>query len=519
MPTISGTDFAARLPERPGPEREAAIYHAVAEDLFLPIVWVPVVSTWRGHEATFMVSSDALRIGNDADAIRVNASAETTQWIADLFGTVLPTPHLCNLIWEQAHHVLSPSLQRPDAEMAHTHRMVRHSREVDDKLRGRCGLVANVGKHWVLTNALRGRHPTRAANYGWFKPDGSVWQNVGLAHSQHHVDYSQVVRLVQREVYVDGLAVDIEYVGRSESLWGLVSNEGPLSVWAQPGAGPKPAPRPSPIGDIDSPAHRPNQWRELRIGMEGHDVGAWQRVLMDDGYDLSPYDDDEQFGRVTHNATLSWQGERGLPKTGVVDAATRAMIGKEPVVRPPSPTEIPFVAAKNFTPAGRSAVDLVVIHTMEAAEASTTAENVARWAAGPHAPRASWHYAIDDDSVVQCVKEEDVAWAAPSCNHNGIQLEHAGYARQTADQWADAFSTRMLERSAKLTAAICRRWNIPVRFIDAGGLLAGERGITTHYQVTLGPGRGRTDHTDPGPHFPMARYLELVEEALASTAS
>ena len=29
---------------------------------------------------------------------------------------------------------------------------------------------------------------------------------------------------------------------------------------------------------------------------------------------------------------------------------------------------------------------------------------------------------------------------APGANHNGIGLEHAGYARQSAEDWADAFS-------------------------------------------------------------------------------
>jgi hypothetical protein len=111
------------------------------------------------------------------------------------------------------------------------------------------------------------------------------------------------------------------------------------------------------------------------------------------------------------------------------------------------------------------------------------------------------------------VSEEDVAWAAPSRNHNGIQLEHAGYARQTAEEWSDAFSTRMLALSALLTAQICARWEIPIRFVDADGLRRDERGITTHWEVTKGPGRGLTSHVDPGPHFPMARYLEMVRDA------
>ncbi|MEQ9324536.1 MAG: hypothetical protein RIF41_35555, partial [Polyangiaceae bacterium] len=64
--------------------------------------------------------------------------------------------------------------------------------------------------------------------------------------------------------------------------------------------------------------------------------------------------------------------------------------------------------------------------------------------------------------------------------------------------------------SARLVARICARWNIPVRFVRADELRRDVRGITTHWEVTKGPGRGRTWHTDPGPYFPMERYLELV---------
>jgi hypothetical protein len=113
------------------------------------------------------------------------------------------------------------------------------------------------------------------------------------------------------------------------------------------------------------------------------------------------------------------------------------------------------------------------------------------------------------------VPEEHVAWAAPGLNHNGIQLEHAGYARQTLAEWSDPFSLRMLARSAKLSAAICKRWGIPPVFVDAEGLLRSERGITTHYQVTKGPGKGRTTHVDPGKGFPVSTYLDMVKEAMS----
>jgi hypothetical protein len=117
------------------------------------------------------------------------------------------------------------------------------------------------------------------------------------------------------------------------------------------------------------------------------------------------------------------------------------------------------------------------------------------------------HNCVDVDSVVQCVKEEDTAYHAPPNSHS-IGIEHAGYASQTARDWADDYSEKMLTVSAALTADICRRYGIPVEYIDSGGLLAGKRGITTHAQVSKA--WRQSDHTDPGPNFPIIHYIDLV---------
>jgi len=170
-----------------------------------------------------------------------------------------------------------------------------------------------------------------------------------------------------------------------------------------------------------------------------------------------------------------------------------------------------LVRAKNFTtvPADKPRkIDLVVIHTMEAPEHAATAENVAAYFAGANAPQASVHYCIDSDSIVQTLEERHVAWGAPGANNNGIHLEHAGYARQTAADWADDYSMAMLQRSAELVAEICARHAIPLRWVDADGLVAGERGLTTHDAVSKA--FKKSNHWDPGPSFPFDAYLELV---------
>jgi len=168
---------------------------------------------------------------------------------------------------------------------------------------------------------------------------------------------------------------------------------------------------------------------------------------------------------------------------------------------------IPFLQARHFRPGPRARVDLVVIHSAEIGESFQGAEALMKVAASQERV-ASWHYAVDADSITQSVREEDIAFHAPGANNNGVGIELTGRASQSAANWDDDFSRRMLELAAGLTSSICSRWSIPVQFIDAAGLLAGQRGITTHRMVSQA--FKKSTHTDPGPNFPMGRFLELV---------
>lgn len=167
----------------------------------------------------------------------------------------------------------------------------------------------------------------------------------------------------------------------------------------------------------------------------------------------------------------------------------------------------PFVEARHYRPHGSRAIDLVVVHTMEAPERAGTAAAVARWFQTTDR-EVSAHYCIDATTVVQCVRDEDIAWTAPGANENGIQLELAGYAGQGAAGWDDAYSRAVLARAAGLTARLCSRYRVPVRWVDEHGLRRRDRGITGHADVTRA--FGLSDHLDPGPDFPAARFLEQV---------
>ena len=171
-----------------------------------------------------------------------------------------------------------------------------------------------------------------------------------------------------------------------------------------------------------------------------------------------------------------------------------------------------FIQARNYTKGRSVPIDVLVIHTMEAPEKPETAENVAKWFAGSTAPQASAHYCIDDNSIVQCVKDKDVAWHAPGANSNGLGFEHAGRAAQSAADWSDDYSDTMLRLSAGLVAQKCTEYGIPAVWLREADLVAGRRGITGHAQVSRA--FKRSTHTDPGTSFPIERYLGYVKKAM-----
>ncbi len=250
----------------------------------------------------------------------------------------------------------------------------------------------------------------------------------------------------------------------------------------------------------------------LRIASAGPEVGNWQRFLVSmnvHDFEGKPILVDEMFGQRTSHATKVYQAFRKLQETGFVDGLTRKAAVAEGF--------IPFVKAKNQSvlwPRLKSrAVDVVVIHTMEAPETSMTAENVAAWFSGQNSkyppPLASAHYCLDNDSIVQCVRESDVAWHAPGANHNGIGIELAGFAKQTQEQWSDDYSKAMLRRAAWLVARICREYRIPVTLLTPDDLKAKKRGLCGHDTVSKAFPPKANAHWDPGPHF---RWNDLLHE-------
>jgi len=187
------------LPEKHSVEREHLLLEVVRRKLYDEPRWVTLTTRFRGHTAEIEVSADALKL----QGVRFDLTAVGAQQVADMLGTILPTPRILEVVWEQADIQLKPCTLPSDAKMADTSRMVQHSRCVDQSIGDRKGLVANVGKHWVLSNRLLERRDA-AANFGWFRHGRRPIQTVGTRHDTAHTDYSQIVRLVKPTIRVNG---------------------------------------------------------------------------------------------------------------------------------------------------------------------------------------------------------------------------------------------------------------------------------------------------------------------------
>jgi N-acetyl-anhydromuramyl-L-alanine amidase AmpD len=148
---------------------------------------------------------------------------------------------------------------------------------------------------------------------------------------------------------------------------------------------------------------------------------------------------------------------------------------------------------------------------MEASETPTRAETTANYFATlPDGRQVSAHYCADSDSVVQCVRLSDTAWAVGNSqgNQRGISWEFSGFASQTSAQWKDAFDLAMFAKAVPIMARDMRRFGIPPTWLTDDQVKAFKPGLTTHNQLRRC--FGGTTHTDPGPAFPFDYIATLL---------
>jgi hypothetical protein len=186
---------------------------------------------------------------------------------------------------------------------------------------------------------------------------------------------------------------------------------------------------------------------------------------------------------------------------------------------PDSPIATSFRPASHYERAKRAKgeVRFVCVHTAECSLGVTAAEGLQNFFS-MSSTGVSTQYAVDPDSVEQSVPEAAIAYAASHHgNLWGIHVEFAGWAKETPTEWDSPANVRMLDLAAQLFADVCARWDLPVEFVDAAGLLAGGCGVTTHHEVSAA--WKESTHYDPGTGFPMLAFLAMVRGYLPQSVS
>ena len=261
--------------------RDAYVLQKVKDGEYY-VNWLPVTVTSGGHKITFWVSGDALKI----DGVRVEVSAFLQQQMADVMsrsggGVSLMTPRMVDLVFLEAYKngiVVSPITRSapptdwvntppPKGSMTTSANMVTQSIDIDKLIIAKAGsldaakdkIVSTVGKVWSLSNTLPGKIADggqAAMNYGWnmftqpilhqnYDPvtpaknaNGTpmrVFQGPGLAHNFNHQDYSQNAQFVLDDVVVDDQPMKLQALLSNPTLAPVVSHEGVMTVFRQPG--------------------------------------------------------------------------------------------------------------------------------------------------------------------------------------------------------------------------------------------------------------------------------------------
>jgi hypothetical protein len=232
-----GKAFAESIDDLPPNAREAAVVKEMLRGNipnFLRMLQ-PVTLKRNGRTVVLDVMPDYLAVGSDEDFLRIPMTPRSATMIADTFGFSLPTVKIVDAIYESAEIKLEPRPLTQERESTRT--FGQHNAIIEDQLAQASSgttklsletIVAGTKKDVVITNALKLK-PNKVAIYGWHKLDGKPIQPLYTGHVDWYVDYSHGIRLVSREVLVDGSANDLLNLLADPKTCALLGEDEPVT--------------------------------------------------------------------------------------------------------------------------------------------------------------------------------------------------------------------------------------------------------------------------------------------------
>lgn len=187
-------------------------------------------------------------------------------------------------------------------------------------------------------------------------------------------------------------------------------------------------------------------------------------------------------------------------------------------MRVPAPSP-PYVGPpNNHGPATNRPIKRVVIHSTVSDCVPGGARTIARYFMMTDRD-ASAHYIVDPAEIIQGLYDSFVGYAAPP-NEGSIHIEMCDIPgpipqapmrkkMRTYWRWNRPNQKLMLDKTAYLTARICLHEGIPLKFLSVAALKNGEKGITTHDNVSQA--FNQSTHWDPG-FWPRYKFMRLVRK-------
>ena len=232
----TGSSFMKRIAPLSLEEREEEIFKALSagnmpEFLRATVTLEDVFTDALGisHSVQYEVMPDYLAVGDETDFCRIPMNPHTAQRLATLFGGSLITSKLSDHIYNKARVKLLPFPYKPIGNANETvGKFADHNAQIEKQKAeagGRNGqLLSGIKKDVILSSRLAER-TDRVIIYGWHKSDGTPIQPVYSGHVDWYVDYSHGIRLINKQVFIDGKPFLLSEVLKDPVLYKLLSNE------------------------------------------------------------------------------------------------------------------------------------------------------------------------------------------------------------------------------------------------------------------------------------------------------
>jgi N-acetyl-anhydromuramyl-L-alanine amidase AmpD len=176
-----------------------------------------------------------------------------------------------------------------------------------------------------------------------------------------------------------------------------------------------------------------------------------------------------------------------------------------------SPHHTIHLLNRNFSSRLGAPIQAIALHSTESWDKKgwDDLHGVRSWFSNSQA-QASSHLGIDGEGHVEkWVRDANKAWTILQLNPVTLNIEFVGRAAQPKSEW----EKRQIDAGAQWAAYWGIRHDIPTRRGEVKNIngfpVITRKGIITHHDLTKA---GFGSHTDPGPNFPINRFIELARE-------